>query len=77
MANALLLPPIDAHGGCPQPRGSGDAMVPEWAGRDLVTLAMISLSALQTDIVYFGGETSAPVDKLCRQNAFRKFTNEL
>ena len=34
---ALLLPP-NVHGGCPQPRGSGDAIVPEWARRNLVTL---------------------------------------
>ena len=37
MVNAPLFPP-DAHGGCPQPRGSGDAIVPEWARRNLVTL---------------------------------------
>jgi len=37
VANVALLPP-DAHGGCPQPRCSGDAIVPEWARRNLVTL---------------------------------------
>ena|SRR6218665_3175768 len=37
VANAPLLS-HDAHGGCPQPRGSGDAIVSEWARRNLVTL---------------------------------------
>jgi len=42
VANVPLLLP-DAHGGCPQPRGFGDAIVPEWARRNLVTLVEVGL----------------------------------
>ena len=45
VANVHFLPP-DAHGGCFQPRGFGDAIVPEWAGGNLVTLPWQYLALL-------------------------------
>jgi len=36
--DAPAFVPSDSHGGCPKPRGFGEAIVPEWARRNLVTL---------------------------------------
>src|SRR6218665_1020889 len=66
VANVPLLPP-DAHGDCPQSRGSGDAIVPEWARRNLVTLV----------IVYYMKAYQSSFRRRCFCHSFKKSSSKV